>query len=478
MEKTVVREKLLTVKGLKNEMAVAFGLIVMCLLVFLGYLFPGISSYFEARTSLHVIIFINFFIVGIGFLIIRQIVEPIVKISREAKKIAGGDYNRELELFRDDEIGELGESINRMTRRMKESVEELQKFSQTTEQINVEINKRILILSNMLQVSNLIAQNAQFKEIVEVGVGKCLASGVLNFGCLILKDYESSEFQVHFIGGPKANELLDKALKNIPVKLGEGLLGKALLKQSVMIVDKETPLNHDIEQFQATFSLVNAVLVPISSKGNVYGLLIAGNDLKGFSFTKSEHELIQVIARQIAIAHTNELLQKEIQKLEIKDRLTGLFNYSYMRNRLNEEIRRAVNFQRPCSLALLNVDHFNAYHEAYGHIAAENTLIKIGSILKESISEADKAARCGDHEFGIILPEKNKRQSIIVADAIRRKIEDIFAQEKDHNKQLTCTGTVTENPIDGVTADELIEKARAVLKGAQNQGGNRICYKA
>ena len=161
----------------------------------------------------------------------------------------------------------------------------------------------------------------------------------------------------------------------------------------------------------------------------------------------------------------------------MKDRLTGLFNENYLRNRLAEEIKRAMSFQRPCSLVLLNLDNFRDYHSAFGHISAENVLIKIGHVIQECISETDKASRSGDHEFAVILPEKNKKQSIVVADNIRRRIEALFVAETDLNKKITCTGAVTENPLDGVQALELIDKGREILKEAQTQGGNRICYK-
>ncbi len=474
--KTIMKNKFFSSKGLRTEMFIVVGLISLIMLGFAGYLFPGVFSFFE-RSSLPWTVIISVLFWGIIFVILWQIVDPIIKLSREVKKIANGDFNREIELFREDEIGQLGEAINRMTHRIKENVEELQNFSKTTEQINTEINKRILMLSHMLQISNLIAQNGPFKEIIDVGVGKCLTSGVMNFACLILKDSETSEFQVRFIGGARVEELTEKGVQSIKVKVGEGLMGKALLKQAPIVIDKETNANAEIAQFRSLFSVINAIIVPVTSKGNVYGLLMAGNDTKDFVFMKMDHELVQVVARQITIANTNELLQKEVEKLEVKDRLTDLFNQTYIRSFLNEEIKKAMNFQRPCSLLLLTIDRFDVFHDTYGHIAVENVLIKIGSVLKENLSAADKSARSDDHEFAVILLEKNKRQSIAVADSLRKKIEEVFVHEKDSNKRLTCTGAVTENPIDGVSADELIEKAREILKDAKKGGGNRICYK-
>lgn len=467
----------LSSRTLKRDLTVAFGLIILSGLVFLAYLFPGISFLFEIRSSLHIIVVIIVFIVTIGFIIIAQIVEPIIKISHEAQRIANGDLSREIPLLREDEIGELGKALNRMTQRMKENVDELRNFSKTTEVINNEINKRILTLSNLLQVSNLISQNADLKEIIEVGVGKCLSSGVMNLGCLIMKDLSTSEYHIYYLNGSKHDELMDKDIKDHKIKLGEGLLGKALLKQSIVVIDRETQVTSEVTELKSLLLVQNLMVVPILSKGNVYGLLIAGNDFEEFIFSNTERELLLLISKQIAIAYSNEILKKEIEKLEVMDKLTGLYNSRYLRNRLNEEIKRAVSFQRPCSFVILTIDRFNEFHEIFGHIAAENALIKIGSILKAHIGEADKAARFGDHEFALILPEKNKRQSIEVADIIRSTVELTLNEEDDPRRKITCTGAVTENPIDGVTADDLIRKAGEILKDAHKQGGNRICYK-
>ena len=184
-----------------------------------------------------------------------------------------------------------------------------------------------------------------------------------------------------------------------------------------------------------------------------------------------------MFVKQIAIAIENILLANQIEKLEVIDNLTGLYNYTYIHERLDEEIKRAISFQRPCAFILFAIDGFREYYDSFGYLAAENALIKLALILKENTREVDKAARFGDHEFAVILPERNKRQAIEVAESIRLKIEFIFSEEEDVLKKLTCTGAVTENPVDGITAKDLIEKAKVILESAKKQGKNRICYK-
>ncbi len=492
------KKLLLSSKDLRSELGIAFGLILLALLVFLGYLFPGVSSWFVVRSFLHVIVTIVFFIVVIGFIIIVQVIEPIIKISREAKVIADGNFNHEIKLFREDEIGQLADALNRMTSRMKQSVDELKGFSETTEAVNKEMNRRVLMLSNLLQVSNLIAQNAQFSEVIQEGMRKCLSSEAMTFAGLILKDRETGGYHVYNTIGENSPELFARGIKNIKFKLGIGLLGKALLKQDMVTIDSHISITKEMQEFFEQFLVHNALIIPVMASGNVYGLLLVGNNTKDFICSNAEREVYQLVAQQMAIACSNEWLKKQVEKLDALDRLTGLFNNTFIRGRLEDEIKKAVHGKRPCSFVLMSIDHFEEYRQTFGHIVVENFLVKIAMILKGSVTAQDKAARFSDHEFAIILPEKNKRQSIEVAEGIRKKIEQIllFGNSSVNNllprdalgqlsaptqsasieaalrksgslerrpDGLTCTVAVTENPIDGISAQDLIAKAEKIL---------------
>ncbi len=462
---TIIFKKIfLSSRRVRSELAIAFGLILLVVLVFLGYLLPGASSWFETKTFLHIILVIVFFILILGFTIIVQMLESVIKMSRDAQMIAEGDLNREIEFSREDEIGQLGAALNRMTLRMKENVEELKSFSKMSETINLEINKRILILSNLMQISNLIAQNAELMQVAEMAIDKCLSLGAMTLAVFIFKDQDNGDYSVHCISGRNSPQLLDQGIKNLRIKLGEGFLGKTILKKEVVVIDQTSSLSEEMKEFLRQFSLRNAVIIPIILKGNVHGLLLSGNEEESFRCSSAERELLELIAKQIAIAKGNELLNRGIEKLEVTDRLTGLFNGPYVRNYLNEEIKKSVNFKTACSFVLLTIDRFKEYHESFGHIEAENILAKMGSLIKANISSSDKAARFTDHEFAIVLSGKNKRQAIDVAETIRQKIADSFSDEQDTGKRLTCRVAVTENPIDGVRAQDLILKAEQILK--------------
>jgi len=101
-------------------------------------------------------------------------------------------------------------------------------------------------------------------------------------------------------------------------------------------------------------------------------------------------------------------------------------------------------------------------------------LKKVAGLIRDSVTEIDRVGRIGDNEFAIVLPEKNKRQAQVIAESIRKKIEFIFSEEEDSEKRLTASGGVSENPLDGIAADELMAKAKEAVSLTKQQGKNRI----
>ena len=86
----------------------------------------------------------------------------------KAKIIAKGDLSREIEVQGEDEIGELGATLNILSRRIRENVDELKSYGERTKEINMEISKKVLVLSNLLQIGNLISQGSPLDDILNL----------------------------------------------------------------------------------------------------------------------------------------------------------------------------------------------------------------------------------------------------------------------------------------------------------------------
>ena len=193
-------------------------------------------------------------------------------------------------------------------------------------------------------------------------------------------------------------------------------------------------------------------------------------EVKGSDELEDLTKSLKVISK-----NAREFLDK-IEKLSLKDRLTGLHNATYIRERLNEEIHRAIHYQRPCAFAYLTINGFNDYVMKYGLEASEGALKSVAKFLEKHLSEFDRAARINKDDFTIIFPDKNKKSTIqiaenIIKDAVTFSFGVRITGEDPH--PTICIG-ISENPIDGVTADELYMKARDRMRTARQKGPNTI----
>ena len=214
--------------------------------------------------------------------------------------------------------------------------------------------------------------------------------------------------------------------------------------------------------------------MPIFFRDSVKAVLGIANTLDNFSYNKDDIELLDIFSKQIAVAIENDTLAHLIEKLEIKDALTGLYNRSFIESRLQEEISRAIIYQRPCAFIIFDIDNFKNYRAEFGLIFAEAALKKIAGLMRDCITEVDRVGRTDDDEFSLILPEKNKRQAQKVAEEICKKIQASFCADQDSSKRLTFSAGVSENPLDGVQVEQLITKAKELLKKAKAGGKNKV----
>lgn len=179
---------------------------------------------------------------------------------------------------------------------------------------------------------------------------------------------------------------------------------------------------------------------------------------------------IQDLTRSLQRISKNakELLDK-VERLSLKDKLTGLYNANYIRERLDEEIQRAIHYQRPCSFAYLMLRHFDDFAAKSGEHAAEEALRRIADILNNEMREFDRAARVGRGEFVTILPDMNKKKCIEMVEKIEKNVTALGLRVSEEGPLLALCAGISENPIDGIQADNLFIKAQDRMKTAHSQ---------
>jgi diguanylate cyclase (GGDEF)-like protein len=175
-----------------------------------------------------------------------------------------------------------------------------------------------------------------------------------------------------------------------------------------------------------------------------------------------------------------EKVNKELMRLSLKDPLTGVWNRRKYDEAVELEWHRCLRHQRSIALLLLDIDYFKLLNDTYGHITGDESLVKIGGIIKESLTRStDIAARYGGEEFVVLLTDTGKEEAKKIANMLRQKIETLKIPHKESSvsKYVTVSIGVTSTiPDISSSHEELLKTADIALYQAKSCGRNQVKY--
>jgi diguanylate cyclase (GGDEF)-like protein len=119
---------------------------------------------------------------------------------------------------------------------------------------------------------------------------------------------------------------------------------------------------------------------------------------------------------------------------------------------------------------LIDIDHFKAYNDTFGHPKGDDVLRAVGQLLRRSLRAADFAARYGGEEFAIILPNTDRAGSLVVAEQLRRAIEEATWE----GRPITASIGVATMSEEISTAEELVDYADRALYRSKQAGRNCV----
>jgi len=165
---------------------------------------------------------------------------------------------------------------------------------------------------------------------------------------------------------------------------------------------------------------------------------------------------------------------EETKKQSHSDGLTGLFNRRYFDEALQGEMNRAQRYNGCFSIFFIDLDNFKKLNDTYGHQAGDLTLKVVAEILQAMKRTEDTACRYGGEELVLILPETEKMNALVIAERIRKKVEEAVLEFEGKTFNVTLSGGIASYPADGKEAQELVHAADVALYQAKESGRNRI----
>lgn len=169
-----------------------------------------------------------------------------------------------------------------------------------------------------------------------------------------------------------------------------------------------------------------------------------------------------------------EIENKDLRELVVTDNLTGLYNTRYFRERLQVELERVSRTEKPCSLIMIDLDHFKPVNDTYGHQTGDKLLKSVADIIQTNIRVVDVAVRYGGDEMAVILPDTGTMAAFRMAERIRNELIN-----DRRTAQFGVTGSfgiATCQPYDREDVTGLVERADQALYKSKGEGGNRAWY--
>lgn len=165
------------------------------------------------------------------------------------------------------------------------------------------------------------------------------------------------------------------------------------------------------------------------------------------------------------------------------DAKTGLLNVSTWEREAESELSRSLRTQSPLALAIVDIDHFKAVNDTYGHLVGDKVLKALASALTSHLRSYDRAGRFGGEEFVLLLAQTGGKDACRIAERLRRHVADMAVPTDDRPNAPTVSLTISI----GVTAMEqgetreltdLLAAADSALYHAKQTGRNRVAMHA
>lgn len=167
--------------------------------------------------------------------------------------------------------------------------------------------------------------------------------------------------------------------------------------------------------------------------------------------------------------------ERQLAELAFADSLTALGNRRHFDSILDQEISRSARSGVPLCLGIIDIDHFKAVNDTWGHQIGDRVLIAVAKAIKQSVRNYDYVARIGGEEFAVVLPGAAQSDGVRI---IARTCAGIRSRARvgvdDQTVSVTCSAGITSLAAAHDTAESLVARADRALYGAKNSGRDRV----
>lgn len=432
-----------------------FGLLVGILFPFIVVLLGG-SPETTYRFSFVFVSILAGLIVGVvNILFARLLIErKITKLSEYMKSI-----NEKLSssTILEDDVNSNHEGCMECNNSTDKIGESARAFNSLLDTLCLQLNKN----KRIRDFSNLLSSNLEISTVAEKALKQLIDNIGAKGGALAIEDKGDLKLiaSYHMIN---TEQLLES-------KIPWETLNNS--KRQYLHIPDQVKIDGLVASYRPSHTLIE----PIIYKDIILGIIILSSDA---AFDNNDLECFEVLINNLGMAINNALEHDQLARLAAKDPLTGLYNRRYGLQRMKEEYSRSLRNKIPLGVAMLDIDHFKKVNDTYGHMVGDKVLSEMALALNDSLREGDIAIRYGGEEFLVLLPGAAEKDCLMLAERIRRIVEELVVTHTSQQIKFTVSVGITSFPhCDVSVVEDLVLYADKALYAAKENGRNRVIYR-
>ena len=213
------------------------------------------------------------------------------------------------------------------------------------------------------------------------------------------------------------------------------------------------------------------LVVPVAFKSIPLGVIVlATTD----TFERDDIELVDHLRVDLGLAVNNALAHDRLERLAAIDPLTDAYNRRFGLGRLREEYSRAVRAEAPFGILMVDIDHFKAVNDTYGHLVGDRVLRAVAGACRRVVREGDVLVRYGGEEFLVLLPGAGQDDVVQIGERIRRAVSETTVEDGASRLNVTVSVGATTFRDTVETPDALVALADRALYEAKDGGRDRL----
>ncbi|HPV20664.1 MAG TPA: GGDEF domain-containing protein, partial [bacterium] len=214
-------------------------------------------------------------------------------------------------------------------------------------------------------------------------------------------------------------------------------------------------------------------------------LITFNNDIKGtvtiltdnsekFESLRNQTTSIRMIYKVVSSALNNLEMYEKVEELSNVDGLTGLYNRRYFQDMIERMVMESSRTGTPLSMIMLDIDHFKAVNDTYGHKAGDDVIRFLSRTVKNNVRKVDVAARYGGEEFVVLLHNTNVEGAARLAEKIRILVKDSTINADGSHINITSSFGVSSFPSISMSSGDLVKNSDQALYFSKENGRNKV----